>query len=331
MKKVSIASALILASCIGLTAGCSDDSDSAKNAGHAASAPKDRPMTEQEKAAEKARRVYNPTPEERAQDQAEEAARQAALHKDDAVFTQLAAPGSSPALADYLPIEMGYNVFGLYNAFAPVPDTAYQVAANYGFVREGNVPVSDETLGKHLIAFSHTHDEFVRRDNAKAIEPILQKQVDAVKDKRYIKIDMPHFSVTGYDFEKQGFFNKSNIYAAPLSEEEIKKARSMISYGHPMPPDRGQIVWSDLNAYRVELSNGSEYQFVPVADEQLARTLEKLGQTSKWAATAYGYLDAVKQGDTKITDSNRTVYVHVQQLDFYEEGKPGTVLVSMKK
>jgi hypothetical protein len=329
LKTVSIAGALILAGCIGLTAGCSDDSDSAKKA--APVAPKDRPMTEKELRDEKSRRIFNPTPEERAEDQAAEAARQAELHKDDAVTTQLPAPDAAPALADYLPLEMGYTVLGLYNAYSPVPDTGYQVANNYGLVQENNMPVTDEQLGKYLVAFSHTRDEFERRDNAKAIEAIVQKQVDALKGKRYVKIDMPHPEVATYDFEKLGFTQESNLYATPLTEEQVKKAQGMLSYGHRMPPDRGHIQWSDVSEYKVELSNGQDYQFVPVADEQLARTLEKLSKSRKWAATAYGYVDGVKQGERKTTDTYRTVFVHVQQLDFYEEGKPGNVLVSMKK
>lgn len=333
LKKVTLASALLFASCVGLLSGCSDEGDSSKKAATPSApvaAPKDRPMTEKEKADEKARRVFNPTPEERAQDRAEAAASEAERHKDDAVTTMLSGPEAAPALSAYQAVEMGNTVFALYNANAPVPDQAYKVANDYGYVRD-ETPVEDPELLKLLIAFSHSKDEFVRRDSAKAIEPILQKQVDAVKGNRYVKIELPPVDVASYNFENQTFTLNDNLFVPPVSAEEREKASALLSRGHRMPAERGHITWSDLNEYEVEFSNGDAYQSVPVTDEQLARTLEKLGTTKQWAGTVYGYVDGVKQGRQKKTDPTRTVYVHIQQLDIYEKGKPDQILVSLKK
>jgi len=319
LKAIPLSLAFVLATQIG---GCGDDTSSTAQSSPAAES---RPMTEAEIRKEKERRVYNPTAEERAED---EARRQAEAHANDPVVTKLGEPGAAPAFTEYKEIAMGTQLVFLRSALTNQPISAIAVADGFAH-RIGDYDLGDEEMSKLLGELVKERDQFAQRDIAKRLDPILQKHADEYKSVRYVKVSFPNVgALSGYDFDKQGFdftptpFN--DVYAG--SEQERIRA---LSTGAPVN-DRGTVIFSDNRQYQAAFSNGGEFRFIKVTDEAAARAVEAVVKKrgTRIDATVYGYVESLQDGQNTKSDGKKLTVIRIQRVDLSEESNPSTVFYS---
>ncbi|WP_313517260.1 hypothetical protein [Pseudomonas sp.] len=325
MKKTVLTSALL--SSLLVIGGCSDDSDK-----EAVKKPADKPMTQSEIDAEKARRVFNPTAEERAQDQAEEAARQAKLDSKAPITVTLPAPGSQPDFADYKTVESGVDWTFIYNANQKTPDDALTLANSFGILAY-KYDFGDAQLNELLTKFSETSDEFEKRDIAKQLEPVFARKIEENKGVRYVRLEVPdqtYKNLSGYDFDKKGFAYNADVFNAPNTMSERDKVSAM-SRGR-IVKEKGWISYSDNDNYSVSFSNGPRFQFLEATDETVARQLESYVKNNKpYTAVVYGYVDELTRGRDENTDPQRYSSIHIQKLDIVDAADPAKVILSVNE
>ncbi|WAC45201.1 hypothetical protein OU997_03130 [Pseudomonas sp. SL4(2022)] len=318
-----IKTALLLSSALSimLVAGCGGSDETEKSAVKKPEAQ----MTEAEKKAEKERRVFNPTDEERA---ADAAAREAAAKAKLPAVSQLPEPGPAPDFSAYKPIVMGTQLVFLHNALKNEPIDAMAIAQTYtyGITR---YDIGDADLSAKLGSFLNTRDQFKKNDIAKEIEPMLQKHVDEYTQVRYVKIQMPLTSdMHKYDFEKKGFsytpaaFNDIFTGTDSQANEAVRQGKSY---------DRGHIAFADNRTYVLAFSNGGEFNFVKVEDEAIARELEALIQKpgNKLSITVYGYVDSLQVGEKKKNDGKILTNIKIQRMDIADGPTPSKVIASV--
>lgn len=304
-------------------AGCGEDDAKSAAQSSSTAAKSDRPMTEAELREEKERRVYNPTPEERAED---EARREAAAHANDPVVTQLAEPDSAPDFSEYKSIEMGTQLVFLQNALSDQPIDVLAIAGgfNYGIA---DYDLGDAQLSKLLGDFANTRDQFKQRDIAKQLEPILQKHVDEYKPIRYVKVTMTtRGALAAYDFDKQGFaFTPNAFNDASAGDDRLDAIRQGKTF-----EDRGTVGFTDNRQYQVAFSNGSEFRFIKVTDEAVARAVEAVVKKpgTLIEATVYGYVESIQDGLNEKSDDKKVSVIRIQRVDIADSKSPSKVLYS---
>lgn len=304
-----------------LVAGCGGGDDTEKSA----LKQPERPMTEAEVRAEKERRVFNPTDDERA---ADAAARDAEAKAKLPAVTQLAEPGPAPDFSAYKPVVMGTQLVFMHNALKnePIDANAITQTYTYGITR---YDIGDAELSAKLGSFVQTSDQFQKNDIVKEIEPLLQKHVDEYKQVRYVKIQMPLTSdMHKYDFEKKGFsytpaaFNDVFTGTDSQANEAVREGKSY---------DRGYIGFADNRTYVMTFINGSKFNFVKVEDEAVARELEALIQKpgNKLSITVYGYVDSIQVGEKEKNDGKMLTNIKIQRMDVADGPTPSKVIVSV--
>lgn len=303
-----------------LIAGCGSD-----GAEKAAVKQAEKPMTEAERRAEKERRVFNPTDEERAADAAEREAEAKAIAPVD---TQLGDPGPAPDFSAYKPIDMATQMVFMHTALKSEPIDVMAIANTFS-VGISRYDIGDAELAEKLKSFQSTRDQFKRRDIAKEIEPLLQKHVDEYKSVRYVKIVMPYRDeMSQYDFDKKGFSYTPAAFN-PVSNGTDSQANEAVRQGKAY--DRGVIGFIDNLKYVATFVNGSDFNFIKVEDEVAARELETVLQKpgSGLTITVYGYVDSVQVGDKRKSDGRMLSLIKIQRLDIADESNPSKVIVSI--
>lgn len=318
-KTILLASALSIM----LIAGCGGGDETEKSVIKKPEAQ----MTEAEKKAEKERRVFNPTDEERAADAAE---REAAAKAKLPVVTQLPEPGPAPDFSAYKPVVMGTQLLYLHTALKnePFDAAALMQTYTYGF---DNYNIGDDNLSAKLKSYIKTKDQFLKQDLVKEITPLIQKNVDDYKQVRYVKIQLPYGQgLQKYDFDKKGFSYTPAFFNDVFTGTE-DQANASVREGKSY--DRGYVTYGDNRTFALAISNGSEFNFVKVEDEAVARKVESVVQTlgTNFSAVVYGYVDSVQVGNKEKSDGKMMVNITIQRMDIVELNNPETVLLSMTK
>lgn len=303
--------------------GCGDADN--KSAAQPSAAKADRPLTEAELRAEKERRVFNPTPEERAEDAARKEAEERARQP---VVTTLDEPPAAPDFSEYKAIQMATQLVFLQSALSNEPIDALAIAKGYSF-GIAKYDLGDVELSKLLGEFVNTRDQFTQRDIAKRLEPVLQKHVDKYKPVRYVKVTMTtRDSLDAYNFDKQGFAFTPNafndVFAGTADERrELRRSGKTII-------DRGTIGFTDNHQYQVAFENGRDFRFIKVEDESVARAIEAVVKRpgSRIEATVYGYVESVQQGLNEKSDNEMLSVIKIQRLDIADSEDPSKVLYS---
>lgn len=320
MQKKYVLAGMIAAA---LLAGCDsgDKSATAQQAQPAASQAASKPMTEAEIAAEKRRRVFNPTPEEQAEDRAKEAAK----HVNDSVTIALADAGKNEDFSSYLELSNGLDTALLYNSLTETPASVGGILAAGG-VGWSLYGYDDKKLTDLLHQYGKSRDAFDQKDIADKIEPLLNARSEAMKKGRFVKIDLgTSTDLATYDFDRKGFANGEKLFKTP--QEKTAKQKEL--YGDE-PYLRPTISFGDLPAYKVGLTNGQAFQFLPVEDETAARKLQKyISDHKKVNITIYGVVNELRQGEYKKTEPQRTMYLTVQKLVVTDGDDPKTVLATL--
>ncbi|UVK98342.1 hypothetical protein [Pseudomonas sp. B21-048] len=315
----------VLALAITLAACSEKEDEHPKSAAHSPS----QPMTQAEISKEKARRVYNPTPEERAQDEAERMQREAKLHADDPVSWTLPSPSSQPDFSQYVTLKSGTQMLYIYNGNKETPDDALTLANSFRYDLRTQYDLGDETLSSFLQKFASTNDQFSQRDIAKSLEPIFTKHIHDNLNTRYVMLDMPQaIPLSQYDFDKKGFSYAPSAFNA-VNTQTAHEQSSSYAYGHEVK-NRGDIKFGDNSSYALTFSNGPQFNFIPVEDEAAARVLESyVKQRKPYTVKVYGYVDSLIQGNDKKTDRQRTTVVAIQKLVVVDAEHPSTVLATL--
>ncbi|MCP8465392.1 hypothetical protein NK553_15690 [Pseudomonas sp. ZM23] len=307
-----------------LLSGCNgeDKPAAAQPAQSSASQAPSKPMTEAEIAAEKRRRVFNPTPEERAQDAAEEAAR----HADDSVTVTLADAGKNEDFGSYLEIDNGLDMALLYNSLTESPASPSAILeTNSGWTL---FSYDDKKLTDLLHKYGNARDSFDKRDIAAKIEPLIIAREDSLKKNRFVKIDLgSRTDLSKYDFDRKGFANNHSLFQVPDKSQMTERQKYL--YGD-IPLLRPTISFSDVSNYNMGVTNGKEFQFLPIEDEQVARKLEKyVAERKQYSITIYGVVNELRQGKLKKTEPQRTMYMTVQKMVIWDTNDPKVVLATI--
>lgn len=307
-----------------LLSGCNgeDKPATAQQAQSSASQAPSKPMTESEIAAEKRRRVFNPTPEERAQDAAEEAAR----HANDSVTVTLADAGKNQDFGSYLAIDNGLDMALLYNSLTDSPASPSAILeANSSWTL---FSYDDKKLTDLLHKYGNARDSFDKRDIAAKIEPLIVAREDSLKKNRFVKIDLGSSTdLSKYDFDRRGFANNHSLFQVPDRSRMTERDKSL--YGD-IPLLRPTISFGDLLYYNMGVTNGKEFQFLPVEDEQAARKLEKyIAERKQYSITIYGVVNELRQGKFKKTEPQRSMYMTVQKMVIWDTNDPKVVLATI--
>jgi hypothetical protein len=306
-------------------AGCGNDDSNPTIQSNSTAEKSDRPMTEAELREEKSRRVFNPTPEERAEDEAKAKAetdkREAEARANEPVVTQLEEPGAAPAFTEYKNIEMGTQLMFLQSALSKQPLNSLDIVKGFNR-RIGDYDLGDAEMSKLLGELVNEGDQFVQRDIAKKLDPILQKHAEEYKSVRYVKVVVTTSgALSAYDFDKQGFDFTPDMFNDEYKGSEEDRVKALRT-GAPVI-DRGTVFFSDNSQHHIVFSNGAEFRFIKVTDEATARTIEASLKNPGTDAIIYGYVESVQDGKKTKSDNYKHSVIKIQRVDLAEEnGQP---------
>lgn len=310
--------------------GCSGEADNNSHAEVPIGQPGE--MSEAEKRAEKKRRVFNPTAEERAADQAEREAREAAARAKDPIKWSLAAPLQHPSFENYAELESGAQLLFLYNSLRDTRDDALTIAESFEYGHFDRRIVVDEEFTELLKKLNDARSQFDRNDLVPTLDEAIDQRISAHRNIRHLKVEFPKGDLLSpYDFDKQGFATKTTLLVEKSNLSLEEKVQRM-QYGSRSVPDRAYLQWSDNSNYTFVFSNGVDFNFFSVPNEADARVIEDYIQNRKeYLLIGYGFVDELTQGKDVNTDKGRELSLSIQRLDIVDAKDKSIILATNVK
>jgi len=135
-----------------------------------------------------------------------------------------------------------------------------------------------------------TNDSFRKHDLLVAIQPKLEAEIANAKAHPYVIWDTDSPNLNHYDFDRKGFVSDSGY----LDEG---------GYGY----------FYDNSDYKLGFSNGSDFKFLSVTDDTLARRVESLvGKYNSMSLRIFGFVQTTDGSNTNLV---KALITKVQVLD----------------
>lgn len=235
---------------------------------------------------------------------------------------RLGAPGPAPSFDQYLEITTGNQMAFMYNKLSQKSDSVEFIAKSISIEQ---ADPSLQPMLKQLEKAENTGNPFNKSDALKGIKPFINQQILAAPDNRYVKLffTAQEMEFQPYDFERKGFEIQNRLFRPELDNAARKATVGWDAYSK-MPPEKAYISFSDNRVYSLGFENGSEANFLKVADEATARRLQDAFLANDHGIWLYGLITAT-QDNTNPDNPNtprRALLVDLQALDVVEGVEP---------
>jgi hypothetical protein len=271
-------------------------------------------------AQKKADEIYNPTPEQKAQ---QEAARQARIDADKPRRMDFADPGVADE-SKYVDVGATFVAYKVYNALRDWEESPADIAKSTFVLQQYNgVDPRIPPISKKLQTVS---DAFEKSDAEKQLAGIAAEISQPYKETRWVKISLPSKTIgmIGYDFGLKGFVVAKELFTDKLSYTDLD--RKFSSYSDPHVQPIKAYVNNAPTDYKIGFTGVSDKTLIKVEDEQLARKIE----TARPEANVefYGYIESVQRRRLNGQDQKeRYILIHPQKIVIHD-GKTNEVLLS---
>jgi hypothetical protein len=285
-----------------------------------APAPKVDTRTEKQK---KADAIYNPTPEQKAQQAAE---RQARIDADLPRRIDFSDPGTADD-SKYLDISETFVAYKVYNAKKAWDESPEDIAKSTMILQDTNgVDPRISTIGSKLW---HARDAFEKSDLQKEQAAIVSEISQPYHDTQWVKVSLPAnvASLESYDFNQKGFPVAEALFTDKLSLTDTDSKNQQYGNFKSVKPVKAYLsnIPSD---YKIGFTGAADKMLINVEDEKLARKIESARPTAN--VEIYGYVESIQRRRLNGTDQKeRFVMMHVQKIQIVD-GKTGEVLVATK-
>lgn len=155
----------------------------------------------------------------------------------------------------------------------------------------GLPPDWDTLAGHYSNDYAQTNDAFRKHDLMAALQPQMQAAVANAKAHPYIVWDAGDPQLSPYDFTRKGF---------PIGNNELDPS--------------SQLYVSDNSDYHLAFTNGNQFQFMPVADETVAKQIEQMRAAGRWNDPIKLRVFAFAQSADPSTDTVKAVITEVQLI-----------------
>jgi hypothetical protein len=304
----SITLALTVAFSTALLSGCGDEKNATK--------PDTR--TEEQK---KSDEVYNPTPEQKAKQEAE---RQARIDANKPRSIEFSNPGIGED-SNYTDIGKIMVAFKIYNARRDWEETPDDIADSSA------VRLNYDGIDRELFALEQkrgqTSDSFKKADIAKEMATVVSSISEPYKNVQLVKISFNSDTINlrAYDFTLKGFKVGEAFFSDKVRLSEGDKQNTSNGNGLKGAPSNAAVSFIPLNYY-VGIFNTTNNTFINVDDEQVARKIEAARNTAK--VDVYGFVQSVQRPRVNGVDQEkRYVYIQPQRIDI-RDGKTNKILFS---
>ncbi|CAM3869516.1 hypothetical protein CCOS865_02360 [Pseudomonas reidholzensis] len=272
-------------------------------------------------AQKKADEVYNPTPEQKAQQAAE---RQARIDADKPHKVEFTDPGMGSD-ADYTDIGQTMVAFKIYNARRDWQESADDVADSSAVIL--NYKGVDPRLLDLEKKRKGTADGFEKADIAKEITGIVSEISEPFKNTQWVKVTLASdfIGLKSYDFTLKGFKVGEEFFTDKVGLTDLDKSNMAYGNQSKIAPPKATISNLPLH-YNFGFVNATDDTLIKVEDEQLARKIEAARPTAK--IEIYGFVQSVQRTRINGADQkDRYVYIQPQRIDI-QDGQTGEVLLS---
>jgi hypothetical protein len=304
----SITLALTVAFSAVLLSGCGDEKSAAK------------PDTRTE-AQKKSDEVYNPTPEQKAKQEAE---RQARIDADKPRSIEFSNPGISED-TNYTDIGKITVAFKIYNARRNWEETPDDIADSSA------VQIYYDGIDRKLFDLeqkrAHTSDGFQKADIAKEMATVVSSISEPYKNVQLVKasFDSEFIGLKPYDFTLKGFKVGEEFFTDKIGLSEDDKHNMSYGNGLKVAPSKAVVSNRPLY-YNFGFFNATNDTFIKVDDEQVARKIEAARNTAK--VDIYGFVQSIQRKRVNGADQkDRYVYIQPQRIDI-RDGKTNEILFS---
>jgi hypothetical protein len=307
----SILLATVAALGISLLSGCGQES---------VPAPKVDTRTEKQK---KADAIYNPTPEQKAQQAAE---RQARIDADLPRRIDFSDPGSAED-SKYLDIGETFVAYKVYNAKKAWDETPEDIAKSTLILQDTiGVDPRISAIGNKLW---HARDAFEKSDLQKEQAAIVAEISQPYHETQLVKVSLPS-NVAGlesYDFNQKGFPVAEVLFTDKLLFTETDSKNQQYGNFKSVKPVKAYLS-NTPSDYKIGFTGAADRTLIKVEDEQLARKIEAARPNAD--VEFYGYVESIQRRRLNGSDQKeRFVMMHVQKIQILD-GKTREVLVATK-
>lgn len=264
--------------------------------------------------------IYNPTPEQKAEQAAK---RQAEIDADLPRRVDFEAPSVGDDAA-YTDIGATFVAFKVYNAKRTWEETPEDIAKSTMIYRDyTGVDSRIPPIGNKLRV---VRDAFERSDAETQLAAIVSEISQPYKSTQLVKITLTSnvASLMSYDFTTKGFPVAKELFTNKLSYTETDK--KMPTYADPRVEPIKTYVYNLPSDYKIGFTGAAGKTLISVDDEQLARKIEAARPEAK--VEFYGYVESVQRrrfmGEDK---KERYVMIHVQKVEI-RDGRSNEVLIS---
>lgn len=215
------------------------------------------------------------------------------------------AGGDAPATAGVQPVSSAAAQGPVAEPAANTPDSSY-VAITSGnqlmflYYALSGLPPDWDTMAKNYSSdYAQTNDAFHKHDLMAALKPKMEAAITDAKNNPYLIWNAGDPQLSPYDFTRKGF---------PVGSGELDP--------------NGSVYVSDNYSYHLSFTNASDFQFLPVADESLAKQIEQMrSQGSNFSLKVFAFAQSADP-------SNDTVKAVITKVDLL--GPQGQVLLEEK-
>lgn len=157
----------------------------------------------------------------------------------------------------------------------------------------GLPPDWDAMARNYSSDYSQANDAFRKHDLMEALKPKMQAAITDAKAHPYIIWNAGNPQLSPYDFTRKGF---------PVGSGQIEPS--------------GYVYVSDNGSYHLSFTNGSDFQFLPVPDENVAKQIEQYRSSyTNMALRVFAFA----QGADPSNDTVKAVITKVQLLGPHNE------------
>lgn len=159
------------------------------------------------------------------------------------------------------------------------------------YTANSGLPPDYETLAGHVSSeYRRTSDSFRKHDLMAALKPKINAQIADAKAHPYVLWVEDSPGIRHYDFERKGFPVQTALFSA-----------------------RGSAYMYDNSNYKFAFANGSQFEFLPVSDQAVARQIEAMvGHSRRTKIKIFAFVQSTDDSNGPVVKAQ---IVKVQLLD----------------